>query len=107
MLITDAEHSRDDQLKRRQVRYVLMMLVRAVCLVLAAVLVSVHAPLPWLWAPLLLLGMVLVPWLAVILANDRPPKAEHRLGARSRQRKAAEEPRALGPARPTKVIDAD
>jgi Flp pilus assembly protein TadB len=108
MLITDAEHSRDDQLKRRQVRYILMMSVRAVCLVLAAILVSVRAPLPWLWAPLLVLGMVLVPWLAVILANDRPPKPEHRLGARLRQRdNPGGGPKALGHAGPSKVIDAD
>ena len=107
MVITDAEHSRDDQLKRRQVRYALMMLVRAVCLVLAALLVSVHAPLAWLWGPLLVLGMVLVPWLAVIIANDRPPKPEYRLGARHRRRTAPDGPPALGSATPSKVIDSD
>jgi hypothetical protein len=107
MLITDAEHSQDDQLKRRQVRYALMMAVRAVCLILAALLVSVHAPLPWLWGPLLVTGMVLVPWLAVVIANDRPPKPEHRLGARLRHRTAPEGPPAIGPGSPAKVIDAD
>jgi Flp pilus assembly protein TadB len=82
VLITDAERSLDDQLRSRQVRYVLMMSIRAVCLVAAAVLVGTNAPLLWLWVPLCVVGMILIPWLAVILANDRPPKEQHRLANR-------------------------
>jgi len=72
VVITNAEQSQDDQLHYREVRYLLMMSVRAVCLVAAAVLAAVHAPLLWLWIPICLFGMIAVPWLAVILANDRP-----------------------------------
>jgi DUF3099 family protein len=82
VLITDAERSPDDQLRSRRTRYVAMMSVRALCLVVAAVLVGSNAPLLWLWVPLCVLGMVLLPWLAVILANDRPPKEKYRLSRR-------------------------
>jgi hypothetical protein len=79
ILITNAARSQDDQLRSRKLRYVLMMSIRGGCLVVAAILVGAEAPLLWLWLPLCLLGMVLIPWLAVILANDRPPKDRHRL----------------------------
>jgi hypothetical protein len=82
VLITDAERSPDDQLRSRQIRYVGMMSVRALCLVIAAVLVGTDAPLLWLWVPLCVVGMVLLPWLAVIIANDRPPKERYRLSRR-------------------------
>ncbi len=81
-LITDAERSPDDQLRSRQVRYLVMMSIRALCLVVAAVLVGTNAPLLWLWVPLCVVGMVLLPWLAVIVANDRPPKEKYRISRR-------------------------
>jgi Flp pilus assembly protein TadB len=77
VLITSAERSQDDQLHSREVRYLLMMSIRALCLVAAAVLVGAHAPLLWVWIPICLIGMVAVPWLAVILANDRPRRRRH------------------------------
>jgi hypothetical protein len=86
ILITDAERSQDEQLRRRQIRYVLMMSIRAACLVVGAILIGAKAPLLWLWLPLCAVGMVLIPWLAVILANDRPPKDRHRLTYRLRHR---------------------
>jgi hypothetical protein len=79
ILITDAQVSQDDDLRRRERRYIAMMLLRAGCLVLAAVLAGTGAPMLWLWLPLCGVGMVLLPWLAVILVNDRPPKDEHRM----------------------------
>jgi predicted tellurium resistance membrane protein TerC len=79
ILITDARISQEEELRRRERRYILMMGLRALCLILAAVLVMLKVPLLGLWLPLCLLGMVLLPWLAVILANDRPPKDMHRL----------------------------
>jgi len=104
-VITDARQSPGEELRFRERRYVLMMSIRALCLVAAAVLVSAHAPLLWLWVPICLVGMVVVPWLAVILANDRLPRNEHRLLHRDKAEAppnnrltAAEEPR---------VIDAD
>jgi hypothetical protein len=79
ILITDAERSQDDQLRRRQIRYVSMMGLRAVCLVLAALLATLKVPLLGLWIALCVAGMVLLPWFAVLIANDRPPKDRHRL----------------------------
>ncbi|HET8657854.1 MAG TPA: DUF3099 domain-containing protein [Micromonosporaceae bacterium] len=91
VLITDAERSPAEQLRSRQVRYVLMMSVRAMCLVLATVLAVAQVPLLWLWVPLCLVGMVVIPWLAVIIANDRAPQARYRLANRLR-RAPAEQP---------------
>jgi hypothetical protein len=113
VLITDAERSLDDQLRSRQIRYVLMMLIRAVCLVVAAVLVGTNAPLLWLWVPLCVAGMIVIPWLAVILANDRPPKEKHRLANRLHRGEPSEPaPHGLPtepstPPAPPRTIDAD
>jgi Flp pilus assembly protein TadB len=82
-LITNAARSQEEQFRSRQIRYVLMMSVRAGCLVLGAVLVSVHPPLLWPWLVLCVAGMVLLPWMAVLMANDRP--------ARSKAERAASE----------------
>ncbi|WBB81786.1 DUF3099 domain-containing protein [Micromonospora sp. WMMD882] len=109
ILITDASRSQDDQLTSRQRRYVLMMSIRAACLIVGAVLASVQAPLLWLWLPLCGIGMVLIPWLAVLLANDRPPKEQHRLRNRTARREATP-PRSLAADaedRPHRVIDAE
>lgn len=110
ILITDAARSQDDQLQSRQRRYVLMMGIRALCVVAGAVLVGTKAPLLWLWLSLCVLGMVLIPWLAVLLANDRPPKERHRLGNRLRDRHQDPSPPPAVPARehsPHRVIDAE
>jgi len=85
-LITDAARSQGDQLRRRQTRYVFMMSIRGVCLIVGAVLVTIKAPLLWIWLPICAVGMVLIPWLAVLLANDRPPKDRHRLANRWHRR---------------------
>lgn len=106
ILITNAERSQAEQLHSRQVRYVVMMSIRGVCLLVAAILVGTKAPLLWLWLPLCLLGMVLIPWLAVLLANDRPPKEQYRF--RHKHTEAEEAPRqALPGTPPPRTIDAD
>ena len=74
VLITDAARSQADELRSRQTRYVIMMVTRALCLILGAVLISVRAPWLPLWLGLCVLGMVLLPWAAVLIANDRAPK---------------------------------
>lgn len=111
ILITDASRSQAEQLSSRQVRYVVMMAVRVVCLIVGAILVGAKAPLLWLWLPLCGIGMVLVPWLAVLLANDRPPKEEHRFTNRlRRQQRDLSPPRSLAASaedRPHRVIDAE
>ena len=69
VLITAAEPSRAEQHAARKRRYAITMGVRAVSLVLAAVFYHVV----WLMLIFAVLGIVL-PWIAVIMANDRPPK---------------------------------
>jgi hypothetical protein len=78
VLITDAERSQEDQLRTRQTRYVVMMSIRVVCLVAGAILVSARPPLLGLWLTLCAAGMIVIPWVAVVLANDRLPKERHR-----------------------------
>jgi hypothetical protein len=108
ILITDASRSQHDQLRGRQVRYVVMMSVRAGCLILGAVLVTVRPPLLGWWLSLCAAGMVILPWLAVLIANDRPPKEEHRLVNKlHRQRPAEPDPKALSPEPAPRVIDPD
>jgi hypothetical protein len=74
VLITEAEPSLDDQYQARRRKYMVMMGIRAVCLVLAAVFYRV----PWA-LPILAVGAVTLPWMAVLIANDRPPKKATRL----------------------------
>jgi hypothetical protein len=81
VLITDAARSQDDQLRSRQIRYVSMMSVRALCLILGGVLISAQVPLLPVWLVLCALGMVLLPWMAVLIANDRPPKTKEERAA--------------------------
>ncbi|NMO54163.1 DUF3099 domain-containing protein [Actinoplanes sp. TBRC 11911] len=81
VLITNAARSQEAQFRSRQIRYVTMMSIRAACLVLGAVLVSVHPPLLWLWLVLCVAGMVLLPWMAVLIANDRPAKTKEERAA--------------------------
>jgi hypothetical protein len=108
ILITDASRSQHDQLRTRQRRYVVMMSVRAGCVILGAILVGVRPPLLGLWLSLCAAGMVILPWLAVLIANDRPPKDEHRLAAKlHRQRTEEPAPHALPTEAPPRVIDAD
>ncbi|MEU5674510.1 DUF3099 domain-containing protein [Micromonospora sp. NPDC047762] len=109
ILITDASRSQDDQLNSRQRRYVVMMGIRVLCIIVGAILVGANAPLLWLWLPLCGLGMVLIPWLAVLLANDRPPKEEHRLANRFHPRQQDDTPpmSLTAEERPHKVIDAE
>ena len=69
VLITEAEPSQSEQHAHRMKRYALTMGIRLVCLILAAVFYKIV----WLMLILAILGTVL-PWIAVVMANDRPPK---------------------------------
>jgi uncharacterized membrane protein len=93
VLITDAAENPEKELRRREIRYVIMMSVRALCLVAGAVLVSTKPPLWGLWLILCIVGMVVIPWLAVILANDRPAKSRA-------ERRAAQHPTTQAPTLP-------
>lgn len=78
VLITEAEPSLDEQLAARRNKYLLMMATRIVCLILAAVFYRN----PWLLG-VFVAGAAILPWAAVLIANDRPPKKSskvHRVG---------------------------
>ena len=81
VLITDAARSQNDQLRSRQIRYVTMRSIRAICLILGGVLISARVPLLPLWLILCLAGMVFLPWAAVLIANDRAPKTKEERAA--------------------------
>jgi sterol desaturase/sphingolipid hydroxylase (fatty acid hydroxylase superfamily) len=108
VLITNAARSQAEQLRSRERRYVAMMLIRAVCVIVFAVLVGTRPPLLWLWLVLTGVAAVVIPWLAVILANDGPPKDKHRL---AHHRQKTEPPQQSLPAQaqpaPHKTIDAE
>jgi Flp pilus assembly protein TadB len=109
VIITDAARSPAEELRFRQTRYVVMMVVRAGFLVLAAVLAMLRVPLLGVWVLICVVGAVVLPWLAVVLANNREPKPEHRLSRRFRgAARRAEPTQASLPQRvePT-VIDAE
>jgi hypothetical protein len=108
VVITDAERSQNEQLRAREIRYVIMMGTRLLCLITGGVLVGLRPPLLPLWLSLCVGGAVVLPWLAVILANDRAPKPEHRLGHNRGGAPPQPPPgRAVGSAPEPKVIDAD
>jgi hypothetical protein len=69
ILITDAARSYEDELAARKSRYKVMMLMRIPLMVLAAFFYTI----PWLAVTLLVLSIPL-PWMAVLIANDRLPK---------------------------------
>jgi Flp pilus assembly protein TadB len=70
VLITEAEPSQAEQHDARKRRYVITMGIRMVSLIAAAMTYQVSV---WLMAVFAVLGTVL-PWFAVVMANDRPPK---------------------------------
>lgn len=70
VLITEAEPSQAEQQDARKRRYVITMGIRMASLIAAALTYQVSV---WLMAVFAILGTVL-PWFAVVMANDRPPK---------------------------------
>ena len=70
MLITNAPESADGEFDKRRRRYVIMMSMRAVCVIAAAL--TYHVSI--LLALAFVAGGAVLPWCAVLIANDRPPK---------------------------------
>jgi Protein of unknown function (DUF3099) len=68
-LITDAPRTYQDEFNERRRRYSLIMSMRIPCLILAALLYQVS---PWLAGAIIMLSVPL-PWIAVLIANDRLP----------------------------------
>ncbi|RJO69493.1 DUF3099 domain-containing protein [Nocardia panacis] len=96
VLITDAQSSLEDQHRARVRRYTIIMAFRIPCLVLAAIAYS-------MWGSalisLLIIGVsVPLPWIAVLIANDRPPRAKDEPSRWDRPRTALE-------SRPHNAID--
>ena len=73
VLITDAGMSRQEERALRRRRYDLLMAGRVVCIIGAFVVGSVFSNI-WL-AGLFIVGAAILPWAAVLIANDRLPIA--------------------------------
>jgi hypothetical protein len=94
VLITEAEPSMAEQHAARVRRYAITMGVRIVFIVLAATFYKIV----WLMLIFAFLATVM-PWIAVLMANDRPPKKKLHVN-----RFDARPDRALE-SRPVRVID--
>jgi len=71
--ITSAATSRREEIASRERRYVVSMSIRTVCFIgaVAAYLLEIH----WLW-PILMVGAVVLPYVAVVMANAAHTKGE-------------------------------
>lgn len=69
-MITTAPERNDDEYDRRRTKYAIMMTLRAICVIAAATTYRISM---WLALTFVVAGMIL-PWCAVIIANDRPAK---------------------------------
>ena len=74
VLITDAAEDPEREIRRREIRYVRDDADPGALPRWRRYIVVQKPPLWGLWASLCVVGMVVLPWLAVILANDRPPR---------------------------------
>ena len=75
VLITSAPVSPDDEYDKRRKKYAIMMGLRAVCVLVAALTYRYS-----LWIALAcVVGGAVLPWCAVMIANDRPARrpSEH------------------------------
>lgn len=73
MRITTAAASRDTDIAARQKRYLLSMTLRSICFVGAVV--AALAGVQWLW-PILIAAAIILPYVAVVLANVQATRAE-------------------------------
>ncbi|HWD04876.1 MAG TPA: DUF3099 domain-containing protein [Amycolatopsis sp.] len=85
VLITEAEPSHDDQLAARKRKYTIMMVCRIPCLVLAGL--TYHT---WWLAVLFLVISIPLPWVAVLIANDRPPRKSLKVNRFEREHRQLE-----------------
>ncbi|OZM74581.1 hypothetical protein CFN78_05580 [Amycolatopsis antarctica] len=83
VLITEAEPSYDDQQAARKRKYILMMGLRFPCLILAGIFYQT-----W-WLSLVFIAVSIpLPWMAVLVANDRPPRKAENANRYQREAKA-------------------
>ncbi len=69
-LITTAQESGDEEYDHRRKKYAIMMALRALCVLGAALTYRVSIIL----ALAFVVGGMVLPWCAVLIANDRPVK---------------------------------
>jgi Flp pilus assembly protein TadB len=97
-LITTAAESSEHEYDQRRKKYAIMMTLRALCVIAAAMTYRVSI---WLALTFVVGGMIL-PWCAVIIANDRPAKKKsERLAYRPDLRGE----RALPPGEDSRTVD--
>jgi Flp pilus assembly protein TadB len=96
VLITSAPISPDQEYDRRRKKYAVMMLGRAVCVIAAAL--TYHLSI--ILALAFVVGGLILPWCAVLIANDRPAKKRAR-----RTFRGTVTERALPPGREHPVVD--
>lgn len=98
ILITSAAEARPEEIRRREQRYILTMLFRVVCFVLAVVAFSG-------WLRIVAVGLaVILPWVAVVVANGGPPRSDRRQAGFVARDPAAPDPLELSAGHP--VVDA-
>ncbi|HEX7660256.1 MAG TPA: DUF3099 domain-containing protein [Pseudonocardiaceae bacterium] len=74
ILITEARPSADDEYAARKRKYTIMMALRLPCLILAGVYYQI-----W-WLALIFVAISIpLPWIAVLIANDRPPRKSEKV----------------------------
>jgi hypothetical protein len=86
VLITEAAPSYEDAFATRKRRYLTMMALRMPCLILAGIFHDTW----WLALGFVLLSIPL-PWIAVLIANDRPPRKVEEVNRYERTPKAVED----------------
>nr|QZD57911.1 DUF3099 domain-containing protein [Glycomyces sp. TRM65418] len=84
--------SLDEERRIRTIRYVAMMSIRGLLVLVCGILVMAEAPLLWLWLLLGVAGMAILPWLAVMLANDRLATKPGRFTRHHRKARTLEAP---------------
>ena len=72
VLITDAQEALDEQHRARVRRYLSLMAFRVPALVIAGIVFSITGN-GWIALGIVVLSIPL-PWVAVLMANDRPPR---------------------------------
>ncbi|MFI6028520.1 DUF3099 domain-containing protein [Amycolatopsis magusensis] len=86
VLITEAQLSYEEQHAARKRKYMLMMGLRFPCIILAGVFYQTW----WLALAFIALSVPL-PWVAVLIANDRPPRKAEEVSRYQREATAIEQ----------------
>lgn len=98
VLITSAAESRPEEIRRREQRYIATMLFRVVCFVLAVVALDG-------WLRIVAVGLaIILPWVAVVVANGGPPRSDRRQAGFAEKEPAQADPHALAAGH--EVVDA-